>query len=76
MALLLLVFSFVLPNLVCAKVAVVKVSGVVVLGMKAGGMGDGDPLKEWEVGEEDVLGWLELEVLEPTGCTVGGTSGS
>lgn len=44
MALLLLVFSLVLPNFVWAKVAVVKVSGVVVRGMKAG-TGDGEPLK-------------------------------
>lgn len=45
LALLLLVFSLVLPNFVWAKVAVVKVSGVVVRGMKAG-TGDGEPLKE------------------------------
>ena len=41
---MLLVFSLVLPNLVCANVAVVKVSGVVVRGIKAG-TGEGDPLK-------------------------------
>lgn len=38
---LLLVFSFVLPNLVWAKVAVVNVSGAVDLGMKVGtGLGE------------------------------------
>lgn len=42
---LLLVFSLVLPNLVWAKVAVVNVNGVVVLGMNEG-TGDGDPLNE------------------------------
>ena len=52
MARLLLVFSLVLPNLVCANVAVVNVSGVVVLGMKAG-TGDGDPLKELARGVGD-----------------------
>lgn len=46
---LLLVFNLVLPNLVCAKVAVVKVSGAVVRGMKAG-TGLGEPLNELVMG--------------------------
>lgn len=72
LARLLLVFNLVLPNLVWAKVAVVKVSGVVVLGMNAG-TGDGDPLYELarDVGEgadDDELRWFKL-LLE---TTVGG----
>lgn len=58
LALLLLVFSLVLPNLVWAKVAVVKVSGVVVRGMKVG-TGDGEPLKELAMDVGD--GAVELE---------------
>lgn len=46
---LLLVFSLVLPNLVCANVAVVNVSGAVVRGMKAG-TGLGEPLNELVIG--------------------------
>jgi len=49
LARLLLVLSLVLPNLVWAKVAVVKVSGAVVRGMKAG-TGLGEPLKELAMG--------------------------
>lgn len=52
LALLLLVLSLVLPNLVCAKVAVVKVNGAVDLGMKLG-PGLGEFLKELDSGVGD-----------------------
>lgn len=76
LALLLLVFNLVLPNLVCAKVAVVKVSGVVVLGINDG-TGDGDPLYEFvsDVGDgadDDELRWFKLlpETTAWGGCEV------
>lgn len=52
LALLLLVLSLVLPNLVWAKVAVVNVRGAVDLGMKLG-PGLGELLKELESGVGD-----------------------